>query len=416
MSLIRRATISDRLASVSARGPGFDQIRLVAALIVLAHHAWWGVNDVLYQFSGGFIQLGLFAVVIFFCVSGFLLAPGLVRSGDLVKFAVNRALRIFPALFVVVVASMFVLGPALTTYSLADYFGSPELYSYLKNAVTLMSHYLPGVVRYGHEVQINGPLWTLNIEIWSYAALVVLSVVGFLGRRVLTLVVWGLFYLAYVALAFAPSLHALCPQRLVDFISLFIYFITGTCLYLYGDRIPLSGFWAGLAVGLALVGAAGGFSAVVLPLCIPYVVVYFGLSDLAARVPLKHDLSYGVYLIHSPVILAMVTMFDLQAGWRLATFAALATLILAYASWRFVEEPALRQKAPVFNWVSSRLRTFARRQRLVIPAAARQYERRHNVMENLEADSVQRREGAYTPDLKAVVRIRRRALKGAELR
>jgi peptidoglycan/LPS O-acetylase OafA/YrhL len=399
MSLIRGATISDRLASASARGPGFDQIRLVAALIVLAHHAWWGVNDVLYQFSGGFIQLGLFAVVIFFSVSGFLLAPGLVRSGDLVRFAVNRALRIFPALFVVVVASMFVLGPALTTYSLADYFGSPELYSYLKNVVTLMSHYLPGVVRYGHEVQINGPLWTLNIEIWSYAALVALSVVGFLGRRVLTLVVLGLFYLAYVALAFAPSLHAACPQRVLDFVSLFIYFITGTCLYLYGDRIPLSGFWAGLAVGLALVGVAGGLSAVVLPLCIPYVVVYLGLSDLAARVPLKHDLSYGVYLIHSPVILAMVTIFDLHTGWRLAAFAALATLVLAYASWRFVEEPALRQKAPVFNWISSRLRIFAGWQRLGIPTAAPQHERRSNVMENLEADSAQRREGAYAPDL-----------------
>lgn len=355
MNSIGATTIGDRLAVLSARGPGFDQIRLVAALTVVAHHAWWGVNDVLYRFSGGFIQLGLFAVVIFFCVSGFLLAPGLARSGDLIRFAINRALRILPALFVVVVASMFVLGPALTTYSLAEYFSSAELYLYLKNAVTLMSHYLPGVVRHGHEVQVNGPLWTLNIEIWSYAVLAAMSVAGFLRRRVLAMISFAVVYLAYVGLALSPSLHAVSPQRLLDFIGLFVYFIAGTNLYLYRESIPSSGIGAALAVGVALIALAAGVGAVALPLCVPYLVVYLGLSEVTGRVPLKHDLSYGVYLIHSPVILAFLTVFDLAAGWPLALLAGSVTLVLAYASWRFVEAPALKQKAAVSRWVASRV-------------------------------------------------------------
>ena len=352
---VRATTIGDRLAVLSARGPGFDQIRLAAALVVVGHHAWWGVNDVLYRFSGGFIQLGLFAVIIFFCVSGFLLAPGLARSGDLVRFGVNRALRILPALFVVVITSMFVLGPALTTYSLAEYFGSAELYLYLKNVLTLMSHYLPGVMRHGQEVQVNGPLWTLNVEVWSYAVLAALSVAGFLRQRVLTVISFALVYFAYVGLALSPSLRAACPQRLLDFIGLFVYFIAGTNLYLYRQAIPFSGIGAAVASGFALIGLASGMGAVALPLCVPYVVVYLGLSEVTSRVPLKHDLSYGVYLIHSPVILAFLTVFDLAAGWPLALLAGSVTLILAYASWRFVEAPALKQKASVSRWVSSHI-------------------------------------------------------------
>ena len=382
-------TIGDRLSVLSARGPGFDQIRLVAALMVVAHHAWWGVNDILYRFSGGFIQFGLFAVVIFFCVSGFLLAPGLARSGDLVRFGVNRALRILPALFVVVIASMFVLGPALTTYSLADYFGSAQLYLYLKNAVTLMSHYLPGVVRHGHEVQVNGPLWTLNIEVWSYAVLAAMSVAGFLRRRTLTIISFALVYLAYVGLALLPSLHAACPQRLLDFIGLFVYFIAGTTLYLYRESIPFSGIGATVAVGGALIGLAGGVGAVALPLCVPYVVVYLGLSEVASRVPLKHDLSYGVYLIHSPVILALLTLFDLTTGWPLALLAGSVTLVLAYASWRFVEAPALKQKAWVSRWVSLHIPRLGSGRGVQSEAAARCHEPSKNLTGTIEAGAAE---------------------------
>ncbi|MDA9452686.1 MULTISPECIES: acyltransferase family protein [Bradyrhizobium] len=389
MISLRATTIGDRLAVLSARGPGFDQIRLVAALTVVAHHAWWGTNDVLYRFSGGFIQFGLFAVVIFFCVSGFLLAPGLARSGDLVRFAVNRSLRILPALFVVVIASMFVLGPALTTYSLADYFGSAELYLYLKNAVTLMSHYLPGVVRHGHEVQVNGPLWTLNIEVWSYAVLAAMSVAGFLRRRALTMITFALVYFIYVGLALSPSLHAACPQRLLDFIGLFVYFIAGTTLYLYRESIPFSGIGAAVAVGGALIGLASGLGAVAMPLCIPYVVICLGLSEVASRVPLKHDLSYGVYLIHSPVILALLTLFDLAAGWPLALLSASVTLVLAYASWRFVEAPALKQKVWVSRWLSSHIAGLGSRRGVGTEAAVRRDEPGNNLTGTIEAGAAE---------------------------
>ena len=94
-------------------------------------------DDALSRYSGGFIDFGLLAVVVFFAVSGFLVTPGLVRSGNLIDFTVRRALRIFPGLILVVVLTMVVIGPVLTTHSLASYFSDSidvsvcEKYSYV---------------------------------------------------------------------------------------------------------------------------------------------------------------------------------------------------------------------------------------------------------------------------------------------
>jgi peptidoglycan/LPS O-acetylase OafA/YrhL len=351
MLSVRRGTILDRLSSVSFKGPGFDQIRLAAAMVVVAHHSWWGVNDALYRYSREFVHFGLFAVIVFFCISGFLVAPGLVRSGDIIKFGVHRALRILPALIAVVIASMFVLGPLVTKDSLADYFSDSQLYFYTGNIATLMAHYLPGVTEDGHPIIINGALWTLNIEVCSYIALAVLCFIDALRHRVFALTVLIVTYLIYVMLTIDATFGAMLSTRFTNFVGLFVYFMAGSCLFLYGDRIPFSAIVAVAAFCIAMAGLAIGLGAVVLPVCVPYIVVYLGLSDLPGRAFLKHDLSYGVYLIHSPVIVAMTLLLKLSAGWPLMLIAALMTLMLAYLSWIYVERPALRQKKALSHWL-----------------------------------------------------------------
>jgi peptidoglycan/LPS O-acetylase OafA/YrhL len=127
--------------------------------------------------------------------------------------------------------------------------------------------------------------------------------------------------------------------------------MAGSCLFLYGDKILFSATIAVAAFFFGIVGLAIGLGAVVLPLCVPYIVVYLGLSDLPGRVLFKHDLSYGVYLIHSPVIVAVTLLLDLRAGWPVTLITAAITLMLAYLSWTFVERPALRQKKVVSDWL-----------------------------------------------------------------
>ena len=229
-------TLLERFKASSFRGPGFDQIRLGAAIIVLFHHCS-GVNgndvrlDPLFHFSYGYIHFGFLAVAIFFAISGFLVTPSLLRSGNIIDFATRRILRIFPGLICVVFVTMLVLGPVLTILPLAEYFTDFQFYRYAKNIVTLTVDHLPGVTSGdGHPIDVNGSLWTLHFEVLSYAALAITSILGILHRRSLFLALFLISYGTNIVLGLDPAFSALLPARFVTFMSLFVYFMTGAML------------------------------------------------------------------------------------------------------------------------------------------------------------------------------------------
>ncbi len=349
-----RLTLEERLVLTSRRGPGFDHIRLIAASIVVLHHCR-GIqytdirNDPLFHYSAGFMDFGRFAVVIFFAVSGFLVTPSLLRTGVIMNFLINRVVRIVPGLFVNIVVSMLVLGPILTTYSFVSYASSPDLYLYAKNLLTLMVRHLPGVVdRNGDQAIINGALWTLHFEALCYIALAVSGVIGFLRRPQLFLVSWGATYILYVIMMVDPSVASHLPDRLTVFIELFVYFGFGTLLYLFRMRIPFSPALAGLAVVLlfGVLPIRGG--PVVMPICLPYLSVCLGLSSPPGGEWLKRDISYGVYLIHAPILLLVTqSLPGLKMWWVGALIVFSITIPLALMSWAYVEGPALKQKRVV---------------------------------------------------------------------
>jgi peptidoglycan/LPS O-acetylase OafA/YrhL len=355
-------TLQDRLVLTSFRGPGFDHIRLVAAVIVLLHHCR-GLqypdiqNDPLLHYSAGHMDFGRFAVVIFFAISGFLVTPSLLRVGSVVDYAVHRTVRIFPGLIVNVILSMLVLGPILTTHSLMLYFADSHLYLYAKNVLTLTVRYLPGVVSGdGSPLIINGALWTLHFEVLCYIALAVFSVVGLLSRRSLFLALWGASYAIYIAISINPALASFLFDRFSTFVSLFVYFGSGVLLCLFRERIPFSFVLACTALALALAVLPWGGGSIVMPICLPYVAMFCGLSFLPGKALLRHDLSYGVYLIHAPILIAFGLAFpNMHIWWIGAATVFAVTLVLAYASWIFVEGPALRRKKAVSNWVHRRI-------------------------------------------------------------
>ena len=251
-------TLLERFRASSFRGPGFDQIRLGAAIIVLFHHCS-GLNgndvrlDPLFHFSGGYIHFGFLAVAIFFAISGFLVTPSLLRSGNIIDFATRRILRIFPGLICVVFVTMLILGPFVTILPLAEYFTDFQVYRYAKNIATLTVDHLPGVTSDdGHPIDVNGSLWTLHFEVLCYAALALTSILGILHRRSLLLALFVISYGTNIVLRLDPTFSALLPARFVTFMSLFVYFMTGATLFVYADHIPYSPI---LAIGIfALAG------------------------------------------------------------------------------------------------------------------------------------------------------------------
>jgi peptidoglycan/LPS O-acetylase OafA/YrhL len=355
-------TFQERLVLTSFRGPGFDHIRLAAATIVLLHHCWGMQNDFLMHYSRGYMDFGRFAVVIFFAVSGFLVTPGLLRAGGLVDYAVSRTLRIFPGLTVNILLSMLALGPVLTIYSVKAYFADPQTYLYAKNILTLMVNFLPGVVsRDQSPLVINGALWTLHFEVLCYMALALASALAMLKHRHCFLALWCACYATYVVISTSPAIADALPERLSVFASLFVYFGCGAALYLYRERIPFSAILACAAVGSLVVALPLGAGALFMPVCLPYVIIFCGLSDLPGKALLRHDLSYGVYLIHVPVLITLGTYLpSIRTSLIAAPIAFLVTLLSAYASWVLVESPALKRKKEVASWAHRSIESLAR--------------------------------------------------------
>jgi peptidoglycan/LPS O-acetylase OafA/YrhL len=352
-------TFDDQLVANAFEGPGFDQIRLAAATTVLLHHAhgfnYTSLVDPLFRYSGRFIHFGLLAVIVFFAISGFLVTPGLARSGNVIRYTTNRALRIFPALIVVVIVTMLLLGPILTTMPIVSYYSDPKLYLYAKNLLTLTINYLPGVTSTnGEPLIVNGALWTIHFEMLCYAILGVMSVLSLICRFGI-LIAFLIAYGIYVAMNFELVLLASLPGRIVTLTGLFVYFAAGSCLYMFRSWIPYSTTLAVAAFTLLIVTLPLGLGAVFAPLCLPYITIFLGLSALPGRSLLKRDLTYGLYLIHAPVLVACGLFFPgLRPWWLVAAVTLVIALMLSYLSSRYIESPALARKKAVSVWISDR--------------------------------------------------------------
>ncbi len=112
----------------------FGLIRLGLAFAVLVSHAFYfrtgtPKSEPLTAWTGH--SLGEHAVQVFFFLSGLLVAQSLAHSRGLADFATARALRIFPGLFVCVLLTALVLGPAFTAHGLVAYLADPGTYAYI---------------------------------------------------------------------------------------------------------------------------------------------------------------------------------------------------------------------------------------------------------------------------------------------
>jgi peptidoglycan/LPS O-acetylase OafA/YrhL len=113
----RLRSIGDVLDDNRGVGPGFDFLRVALALGIVVWHAPQIANGSGLPNITRFIWFPNYGMlVMFFALSGFLITGSAQRLG-LRNFLINRGLRIFPALFLEVTLSAFVLGPIFTSLS-----------------------------------------------------------------------------------------------------------------------------------------------------------------------------------------------------------------------------------------------------------------------------------------------------------
>ena len=326
------------------RSNNFDALRLVAALAVLVGHAWplTGVSPI--PEVGG-IRIYHLAVYVFFAISGYLITTSWQRSPRVRRFLAARALRIFPALIVLVVLTVLVIGPLATRLPLGEYFASPQSWAYLLTMTLAAAYTLPGVFVDNPLDVVNGSLWTLGPEFGCY--LLVLAIGLLLRARGARVVGWAVVTLALAGLALVPLG---IPQPLRQIPIAAVFFGAGALWALALDRCDLRmPLWstplvaAGWLVGAALVPALH------LPLAwiaVPYLALALGRASTpyARRFGRFGDFSYGLYLWGYVTQQFVTSTFGVLPIPVTLAIVVPAASVLAVLSWHLVEKRALAVK------------------------------------------------------------------------
>jgi peptidoglycan/LPS O-acetylase OafA/YrhL len=377
--------------------PALTGLRGFAALWVLLYHVWAMSGGPAFAMPGlpslegatilspvlpflkgaTFLSLGWAGVDLFFCLSAFLLvlpfanwryaAAAKPASG---RYLMRRVLRIYPAyLFQLAILVL-----------LAALFGSGRVLS----AGELLAHlFLWFNMGWDWVTPLVGVWFTLPIEFSFYLLLPFLAPLIdrrrwpwlLLGAIVVSI---GYRYLTHLALIDQPpAIQVLAIERLPGRIDQFVIgMLAGTAFVVAGLRgwrphSPQRWFWAGmvglLAVCAAIVEVADSywaghpllyvwhalFSACLVPVLLACAWDAKPATRLLANRPMRYlgDISFGVYLWHMPIVLAILPHLpdswpQALRFWVLLVTVLVPTLLVAEISHRFIERPFLQRKPP----------------------------------------------------------------------
>lgn len=331
---------------MTAYRPEIDGLRTLAVLPVLLFHAGFKI------FSGGYVGVDVFFVISGYLITSIILTDLEKNRFSIITFYERRARRILPALFLVMLSCLPFALLWLPPQEFKDFSQSLA-------AVSLFSSNFLFWIESGYFAveSEEKPLlhtWSLAVEEQYYVVfpLLLLALWRFglafcfytiLGLAALSLAFseWGWrnmpeanFYLApsRVWELFAGSLCAFAlasrPAQPNNLLSLIGLCAIGTSIFFYDSSTPFPSLYTVLPVGgtvlIILFGAPGSWAQ----------------KLLAARPMVAIGLiSYSAYLWHQPLFaFARVRSIELPSLWTM-TGLLLASLALAYLSWRYVEAP-----------------------------------------------------------------------------
>ncbi|MDH2423864.1 acyltransferase family protein [Sphaerisporangium sp. TRM90804] len=369
-----------------ARLAWLDAIRGIGSTAVLLEH-------MLYRFLPGlrphWFHLGMYGVIVFFLVSGYIIPASLEHRGDVRAFWVGRLFRLYP-LYLLVVVLVLLMTPVVPLRRAV----APDLATVAAHATMLVD-----VVG---AAGIADTMWTLSYEMIFYLLVTALYVSGTHRRS-------GLWAAGFAVAAFgvglvlaAPALER-GPAALVSFAVMTaglacVVFGSGrvrtagalaagvlaVVLVLIGGRTP----WLGPAIlaimfaGTALYrwerGQASALWVVAVVAATLAVIPFFAFpsdwwayprqwittlalagATFAAGMLLRHRrmpgvlvwlgvISYSVYLMHNPMLKLYLALFGDPRRWPLPVQGALAVafitvvLFVSWLTYRYVECPARR--------------------------------------------------------------------------
>ncbi|HEY0228851.1 MAG TPA: acyltransferase [Mycobacterium sp.] len=288
----------------------------------------------------------------FFAVSGFLITASWFNNPRLRDYFVARALRILPGVWVCLIVTAFVVAPigiSLQGGSGLNLVRSGAPFAYVLNNIPTVGGIQfdiggtpTGIPYPGYW---NSSIWTLIWEVFCYIAIAVLGVVGLLRRRWLipAALVVALSLAALGTLPAEPSFTQMLAYAATRFA---VMFLAGVLVYQVRNVIPAR--WSLVAVSAGIVLASSLLPDYRLVAAVPlaYALLVSGALIHSARLRLRTDLSYGVYIYAFPIQqLLVIAGLASMNPMVFAAVAAFATLPVAALSWFLVEKPAMSLKS-----------------------------------------------------------------------
>ncbi len=326
---------------------------------------------------------------LFFVLSGFVLYLPVARRGGVFgpvgTYARRRAARVLPAYYVVL-AICLVAYPLLITAPIGEQISAGSLLAHValvQQEARLIPGYA-GALGFGADPVV----WTLSLEAAFYVLLPLVAA-AFWRRPWQAIALAVAIGVAGRLLLDAGSSHdesvllSSFPLHLGDFAAgmggamLYVRWTRDSCAprpaiavdSSHSPRLAAAVGVAGAAAALAALVAAGGPDATTvrdairgnavfmaaLPFAFAAAITGLALAPARVRRPLELEplrwigtVSYGVFLVHYPVLLLGRTTLDIRhdgttaAFLELTAFALPASLLLGWLSWIAIERPARR--------------------------------------------------------------------------
>lgn len=328
-----------------------DGLRCLAVLPVVLGHAG------LPGFSGGFVGVDIFFVISGYLITGILVKEISTSTFSIAHFYERRVRRILPALFAVLAVCI-----AFGWFSLP-----PDRYESLSKSALATLFFISNIWFWRKTGDYFGPsaelepllhTWSLAVEeqfyivfplfLWLVAArgrVAMIATILFVSLASLSLSIWAtaaepvanffltptrVWELGLGALLALGSFPATQSKFMVETVATLGVVMIVASVVLFSSATPFPGLAAlPPCLGAVAIIWAGSqrASAVGRLLSLP-IIVWFGL------------ISYSLYLWHWPVLVAVRMLnrsIEIPPG--LAAIAIALSVVLAFASWRFIERP-----------------------------------------------------------------------------
>jgi peptidoglycan/LPS O-acetylase OafA/YrhL len=304
------------------------------------------------------------AVAGFFIISGFLITWSYCNNDHIGNYFKKRAKRIIPAYYTVVVFCAFFLC-FISAVPFIEYFHSTWFFKYLAANLSFLNFVqpeLPGVFSGNLLHAVNGSLWTIKVEIALYCCVPVYcffagktnkeinKVILFLSIYLFSIVFSGIC--SFLFEKTGDQLYSIMGRQ---FVGQLRFFISGALILFCFDRfkkhIQSLVCIAMVVLGLYFVPVTfPGFIDFVINLLFP---VSFAILIIGFAFSFKFlnnfgkygDFSYGIYLIHFPVIQTLLHFRMHEWNFLLTLITSLViTIVLAGFSWHVVEKHFLKRR------------------------------------------------------------------------